>query len=164
MEFYFPLIPVTPDSFKRIFEKLNGNEMYMDFPEKLEKLSFAPSSGFMKGYIDLVFRHHGRFYLVDWKSNHLGSTLENYDRSSLNRTMVAEYYFLQYHIYTLALHQHLRLHQPDYRYENNFGGVFYIFIRGVHDAFDPQYGIFFDLPDPDLVHGMGKTLIPGYNT
>jgi exodeoxyribonuclease V beta subunit len=164
MEFYFPLKPVTPTSVTRIYEQLNGSEMYMDFPEQLEKLSFAPSSGFMKGYIDLVFRHHGRFYLVDWKSNHLGSTLENYDRSSLNRTMAAEYYFLQYHIYTLALHQHLRLHQPDYRYENNFGGVFYIFIRGVHDAFDPQYGVFFDLPDPDFVHGLGKTLIPGYNT
>jgi exodeoxyribonuclease V beta subunit len=162
MEFHFPLNTVVPKSFKKLFEQLNRSKIDKHFPLQLEKLSFAPSSGFMKGYIDLAFHYQGRFYLVDWKSNHLGSNLDNYTQSSLNQTMAAEYYYLQYHIYVLALHQHLRIHQPDYRYENNFGGVFYIFIRGVHDAPGQQYGIFFDLPDPQTINDFGKTLIPGY--
>ena len=103
------------------------------FPARLEKLVFAPAQGFMKGYIDMVFRHQGRFYLLDWKSNHLGPTLDDYNQTSLNKTMQAHYYILQYHIYTLALHQYLRYQQPDYRYEKDFGGVFYIFIRGVNE-------------------------------
>ncbi|NNL76004.1 MAG: hypothetical protein HKO68_06690, partial [Desulfobacterales bacterium] len=104
-----------------------------------------------------------RFYLVDWKSNQLGSRPEQYDQTSLAKTMRENYYVLQYHIYTLALHQHLRLQKPGYRYAQDFGGVFYIFIRGVNDAGGSKYGIFFDLPNLDLINALGKSLIPGYN-
>jgi exodeoxyribonuclease V beta subunit len=76
--------------------------------------------------------------------------------------MEANYYTLQYHLYTLALHQYLRYQQPDYRYEKDFGGVFYIFIRGVNALKGPEYGVFYDLPDPDLIDSLGQTLIPGY--
>jgi exodeoxyribonuclease V beta subunit len=162
MEFYFPLNLITPAHLKKIFEDHRRAEMSAAFPAQLEKLTFAPSAGFMKGYIDMVFQHQGRFYLVDWKSNHLGPTLENYDQTALNQTMQADYYILQYHIYCLALHQHLRLRKPDYRYRDHFGGVFYIFLRGVDDTRGPQYGIFFDLPDTDLIQTLGQTLIPGY--
>ena len=110
----------------------------------------------------MVFEYQGRFYLVDWKSNHLGSTLEHYDQTALCQTMQADYYTLQYHIYAMALHQHLRLRKPDYCYGDDFGGVFYIFIRGVDDNRGPDYGIFFDLPDAAFIQALGKTLIPGY--
>ena len=162
MEFYFPLNLITPGRLRKIFKDHSRAETSADFPTQLEKLTFAPSAGFMKGYIDMVFQHKGRFYLVDWKSNHLGPTLEHYDQTALNQTMQADYYILQYHIYCLALHQHLRLRKPDYRYQDHFGGVFYIFIRGVDDTRGSHYGIFFDLPDPDLIQTMGKALIPGY--
>ena len=162
MEFYFPLNPIASGDLSRIFKDHGGLEMPVDFPAQLEKLTFALTAGFMKGYIDMIFEHQGRFYLVDWKSNHLGSTLDDYTRSSLHNTMQADYYILQYHIYTLALHQHLRLRKPDYDYGNDFGGVFYVFIRGVDDKRGPDYGIFFDLPDPDLIQALGKTLIPGW--
>ena len=116
----------------------------------------------MKGYIDMVFRHQGRFYLLDWKSNYLGPTLDHYNQSSMQETMAANYYILQYHIYTVALHQYLRYQQPDYRYENDFGGVFYVFIRGVNEFKSPEHGVFYDRPDPDLIHSLGQSLIPGY--
>ena len=162
MEFYFPLNPVTPAKMKQIFEKSGRRSRLHRFPIRLEKLSFAPSRGYMKGYIDMVFSHQERFYLLDWKSNHLGSTLGHYDQVALQTTMESHYYILQYHIYTLALHQFLRHRQPNYRYEKDFGGVFYIFIRGVNELEGPEYGVYYDRPDPDLIHNMGQTLIPRY--
>jgi len=163
MEFYFPLNPATPGQLKNAFQNPGCSNMPGQFPARLEKLVFAPTQGFMKGYIDMVFRHQGRFYLLDWKSNHLGPTLDHYNQTSLNNTMQVHDYILQYHIYTLALHQYLRYQQPGYRYEQDFGGVFYIFIRGVNERKGSEYGVFFDLPDPDLIHCLGQTLIPGYN-
>jgi exodeoxyribonuclease V beta subunit len=162
MEFYFPLNPIAPGNLSRIFKDHSRLEMAADFPAQLEKLTFAPLAGFMKGYIDMIFEHQGRFYLVDWKSNHLGSTPEHYDQTALHDTMQADYYILQYHIYTLALHQHLRLRKPDYCYRDDFGGIFYIFIRGVDDSRGPGYSIFFDLPDAELIEALGRTLIPDY--
>jgi exodeoxyribonuclease V beta subunit len=162
MEFYFPLNLVTPGALKKAFKTIAGPHMIEQFPARLENLSFAPSVGFMKGYIDMVFRHRGRFYLLDWKSNYLGPTPEHYDQSSLQKAMDAHYYILQYHIYTLALHQYLRYRQPDYSYEKDFGGVFYIFLRGVNASNGPEQGVFYDRPDPALIHSLGQTLIPGY--
>ena len=162
MEFYFPLNPIAPGNLSRIFKDHSRFEMAAEFPAQLEKLTFAPLAGFMKGYIDMIFEHQGRFYLVDWKSNHLGSAPEHYDQTALHTTMQADYYILQYHIYTLALHQHLRLRKPDYCYSDDFGGVFYIFIRGVDDNRGPDYGVFYDLPDADLIEALGEALIPDY--
>jgi len=162
MEFYFPLNPVTPGTLKKAFKTIASPHIFEQFPARLGNLTFAPSVGFMKGYIDMVFRHQGRFYLLDWKSNYLGPTPEHYDQSSLPKAMDAHYYILQYHIYTLALHQYLRYQQPNYSYEKDFGGVFYIFLRGVNKLKGPDYGVFHDRPDPDLIHSLGNSLIPGY--
>jgi exodeoxyribonuclease V beta subunit len=37
-------------------------------------LDFRQVRGMLKGFIDLVFRHNGRYYLLDYKSNWLGKT------------------------------------------------------------------------------------------
>jgi len=163
MEFYFPIKQLTPRNLPEIFRLHPRAEELTVFSGKIEKLDFRPVRGFMKGYIDLVFQHAGRFYLVDWKSNYLGPNLDDYDQAALFQTMQTDLYTLQYHLYTLALHQYLRYQKPAYCYEENFGGVFYIFIRGVDHMRGPETGIFFDLPDPDLIHTLGKTLIPGYD-
>ncbi len=76
--------------------------------------------------------------------------------------MKNEFYILQYHIYVLALHQYLRLRMPGYRYESNFGGVFYIFLRGVDPEKNSEFGIYNDLPNIELVNALGRSLIPGY--
>ena len=109
-----------------------------------------------------VFEYRNRFYLVDWKTNHLGFSPRDYQRERLQHTMQSHYYILQYHIYSLALHLFLRCHRPGYRYERDFGGVFYIFLRGVDVSRGSRYGIFYDLPSPNLIHALGKTLVPGY--
>ena len=51
----------------------------------------------------------------------------------------------------------------DYDYENDFGGIFYIFIRGVDRRHGLEFGVFTDKPDPALIHALGQALIPGYS-
>jgi exodeoxyribonuclease V beta subunit len=162
MEFYFPLNATRPQDIKRIFAEHSDIHMAADFPAKLDRLSFFPASGFMKGYIDMIFEYNKRMYLVDWKSNHLGNHIEKYDDPSLVNTMKEGFYILQYHIYILALHQYMQLRKPGYKYERDFGGVFYVFLRGVDQRQGVQYGIFKDLPNPGLITKLGKVLIPGF--
>ncbi len=162
MEFYFPLHPITPQQLATAFYARSGRDI-LGFPEQIEALTFPLSKGFMKGYIDLVFCFKGRYYLVDWKSNLLGTHVENYNRDALDQVMHREYYFLQYHLYVLALHQYLRSRIPNYRYETDFGGVAYMFIRGIDPSQGQEFGIYKDLPAPGLIHELGKTLIPGYD-
>ena len=80
MEFYFPLNLVTPAVLEEVFAR-HGTPPVVGGPpaaETIERLHFAPTRGYMKGFIDLVFEHRGRFYLIDWKSNRLGAALEDY--------------------------------------------------------------------------------------
>jgi exodeoxyribonuclease V beta subunit len=162
MEFYFPLNPIKPRTLQKVFKSESNYRLGSDYPRKSAKLDFAPSTGFMKGFIDMIFYRQGKFYLVDWKSNHLGSTLENYTPDSLQGVMMENFYILQYHLYTLALYRHLRQRKPDFDYETEFGGVFYIFFRGVAETPHGTYGVFEDRPPLSLINRLGETLIPGY--
>jgi len=163
MEFYFPLNPIDPRTLTQPFRDHGGGEIPPDFPERLGGLSFSPVRGFMKGYVDLIFRHDdSRYYLLDWKSNVLGPGIDDYRRDRLAAVMTRECYVLQYHLYVLALHQHLRLLKPDYDYGRDFGGVFYVFIRGVDPDLGPDFGVYSDRPSPDLIHALGSRLIPGF--
>ncbi len=162
MEFYFPLNPVGPQDIKEIFAEHGSIHIGTDFPDRLDRLRFSPASGYMKGYIDMIFQHKEQIYLLDWKSNYLGDQIEKYDEASLVDTMKEDFYILQYHIYTLALHQYMQLRQPDYRYERDFGGVFYVFLRGINQRQGARYGIFRDFPNPELILKLGQALIPGF--
>jgi exodeoxyribonuclease V beta subunit len=162
MEFYFPLKTIRPQTLRSLFRQHGSIDNSGDFSGRLEKLVFSPAAGFMKGYMDLVFQHQDQFYLVDWKSNYLGPTIDDYRRDALQRTMQENYYVLQYHLYVLALCQYLRLRKSGFRYESDFGGVFYIFIRGIDSRRNPEFGIFYDLPKPALVNALGNALIPGF--
>jgi exodeoxyribonuclease V beta subunit len=113
---------------------------------QLDRLAFAPARGFMRGFIDLVFEFQGKFYLVDWKSNYLGSQSKDYSPDKLAESILSGFYFIQYHIYCLALHLHLEKRVPGYRYQEHFGGIFYVFLRGVNPELGPDYGIYHDLP------------------
>ncbi|MGD8763925.1 MAG: exodeoxyribonuclease V subunit beta, partial [Desulfobacteraceae bacterium] len=162
MEFYFPLNPIKPQILQKVFKDESNGRLGSEYSRKLAKLGFAPGTGFMKGFIDMVFCHQGKFYLLDWKSNHLGSTLENYTPDSLHAVMAENLYILQYHLYTLALYQLLRQRKPNFDYEIEFGGVFYIFFRGVMETPNGTYGVFEDRPALSLINRLGKALIPGY--
>ena len=114
-----------------------------------EPLQFEQIQGMVRGSIDLVFRHNGKYYLVDYKSNFLGSTLADYNQEALKKEMLHSHYDWQYLIYTLALHRYLQSVVPHYDYERDFGGVFYLFLRGMNG--EPQSGVFYDRPSVELI-------------
>jgi exodeoxyribonuclease V beta subunit len=87
---------------------------------------FARRGDFLWGFMDLVFRRNGRYYLLDWKSN----LLPAYDEASVNRSMTAHRYDLQWKLYAVALHRWLEARLPGYDYAAHFGGVHYLFLRG----------------------------------
>ena len=114
-----------------------------------EPLQFEQIQGMVRGSIDLVFRHNGKYYLVDYKSNFLGSTLADYNQDALKKEMLHSHYDWQYLIYTLALHRYLQSIVPHYDYARDFGGVFYLFLRGMNG--EPQSGVFYDRPSVELI-------------
>jgi len=94
-------------------------------------------SGLMNGKIDLTYRHDGRVYVMDYKSNDLPA----YDAAALSHTMASSEYDLQALLYTLAVHRWMRLRVgSSYDYDRDFGGVRYVFCRGL-DAADPARGM-----------------------
>jgi exodeoxyribonuclease V beta subunit len=123
-----------------------------------EQLSFAAFSGFLKGFIDLVFEHDGHFYIIDWKSNWLGTTADDYTPEAIAAEMRRHHYTVQYQLYCVALHRYLvqRLGEG-YDFARHFGGVFYIFLRGIDPA-RPELGVLRDRPTLDRINALDTLL------
>ena len=111
-----------------------------------------PIDGFLRGFVDLVIEHGGRWYVIDYKSNWLGPSPEDYSREAVAAAMRASAYPLQYLLYLVALHRHLDLKLPGYDYERHVGGVFYLFVRGMDPAAGTERGVWFDRPAAAFVH------------
>ncbi|MDP5291127.1 exodeoxyribonuclease V subunit beta [Oceanimonas sp. CHS3-5] len=99
-------------------------------PER-ERPALAPGrlNGMLKGFIDLVFEHDGRYYVVDYKSNWLGPDDADYTFQAMEDQIIRHRYDLQYVLYVLALHRQLLLRLPDYDYDTHMGGALYLFVR-----------------------------------
>ncbi len=156
--FYFPLKDLSKQTLGSLFSKSGQAPVLEGFAKEIEKLNFQPLNGFIKGFIDLVFTYKGKFYIVDWKSNLIGRDIYHYKAENLVPIMQNDYYILQYHLYTLALHKYLKKRLPAYTYEKYFGGVFYIFLRGIDKTKGPDYGIFRDRPQKELILEMDREL------
>ena len=87
--------------------------------------------GVMNGKMDLFFRYNDKYYILDWKSNFLGFTIDDYNISNIEEAMGDSNYHLQYIIYTMAARMYLSNRIPNFEYESQFGGVVYLFLRGV---------------------------------
>jgi exodeoxyribonuclease V beta subunit len=159
MPFGFPLRAVEARQLGAAFSHHPPPHFDDILGDGLKKLDFSISGGYLRGFIDLVFRFQGRYYLLDWKSNHLGARYADYNPLRIRAVMAEEYYFLQYHLYVLALDRFLRLRLPGYTYANDFGGVYYLFIRGMHPESGPGGGIFFDRPERGLVEALRSQLV-----
>lgn len=119
-------------------------------------LEFSPQQGYIKGFIDLVFEWQGQFFVLDYKSNYLGERVEDYQAERLTRVMAEHHYTLQYLLYSVALHRYLQQRLPHYEYNTHFGGVFYLFVRGMrHDL--PGNGVYFHKPDQALIQKFDAT-------
>jgi exodeoxyribonuclease V beta subunit len=171
LEFMSPLNQLTPSILEQAISNCmpsikvpsplagEGQGEGARIPANTPRFTFDPVKGFLRGFIDLVFMHEGRYYLIDWKSNHLGGNVEDYGQDALLKSMISDNYILQYHLYTVALHQYLRHRLEGYSYDDHFGGVFYVYLRGVDPARGPEYGIFRARPDEEDLVKLSEVLI-----
>jgi len=145
--------PVAEMSLRKIIDVLQSHRI-IDVEKRdseLYHLSIKELRGYFKGFIDLVFEYENRFYLLDWKSNYLGGQYEDYSPKIIRDYMRRSSYVLQYLIYTVALDQYLRTRVRHYDYERHFGGVYYIFLRGIGTDAPEENGIYFERISPDLL-------------
>jgi exodeoxyribonuclease V beta subunit len=96
--------------------------------------------------------------LIDYKSNHLGHRQMDYLPDELLQPMIEHDYVLQYLIYSIALDRHLAQRLDGYDYDLHFGGVYYLFLRGLATSHEPGCGIFFDRPTKELIESASELL------
>jgi exodeoxyribonuclease V beta subunit len=158
-EFFFPLKRITSPRLAEVLVRHGIIPAGTDPGAAAWALDFSPVKGMLMGFMDMVFEANGRFWLLDWKSNHLGNGLEEYRRENLGKVMTDNLYHLQYLLYTVALDRFLSLRVPGYRYSTHFGGVIYVFLRGVSAEQGEPYGFYRDLPPEALIRELGGLLI-----
>jgi exodeoxyribonuclease V beta subunit len=140
---------VTAKRLGRIFREHSG--LANEYCEKLGGLPFAPLEGYLRGFIDLVFRHRDRYFVVDYKSNYLGDRPLDYGVEQLREVMGEHHYFLQYHLYLVALHRYLRARLVGYDYDRHVGGALYLFVRGMSPRFAAGSGVFAARPSRECI-------------
>jgi exodeoxyribonuclease V beta subunit len=160
LAFYYPIKRASPQEMLKLMSLGEAGPQKGPIDETLGRITFSPFKGFMKGYIDLIFEHKGRYYLVDWKSNYLGNHIEDYGAEALARAMVKGQYVLQGHIYALALYQYLKHRVPGFHYDTHYGGIFYVFLRGLDPKKGQAYGIYRDRPPEKQLKTWVTDLLP----
>lgn len=127
-------------------------------------------NGMLTGFIDLVFRREingePHYFIADYKSNRLVPSGENivpsaFHKAALIQEMARHHYYLQYHIYLLALHRWLSSRLPSYDYDKHIGGAYYFFVRGMSGADTPVHdgyarGVFFDRPSREVIEALDQ--------
>lgn len=110
-----------------------------------------PIRGMLKGFIDLVFEHQGRYYVLDYKSNYLGEDVAAYHHAAMQAAVLEHRYDIQLVLYSLALHRLLKIRLPDYDYDRHVGGAVYLFLRGVQAD---GHGVYVNTPPRKLIEAL----------
>lgn len=143
------------EALARAFER-HGGRLGARYAGALRALRAPSWRGFLSGQMDLVFRAGSRWYLADYKSNDLGPRLADYTQDPIEREMVASYYFLQYHLYAVALYRYGLARGTAFEWDRDVGGVFYLFVRGLDGT--GRTGVFCDRPSGALVSALSRIL------
>ncbi len=157
MEFFFEVAdPIRLAELSKLLEHKFHPGMAVELDHAGGK---APRRGFMNGKIDLFFEHGGKYWIADWKTNWLGRPYRAYNHAALSGDMIAKSYLMQAAIYALAIDKFLKFRMPDYDYNRHFGGVFYLYVRGM-DGLRPDQGVFKMRPELDFIRELAK-IFPG---
>lgn len=122
-----------------------------DLPD-LKKSNFK---GFMKGSLDLVAKfttkQGDKFFMIDYKSNYLGDSFGDYTQDSILKSIFEARYDVQILFYSLALYRFLKCTLHDFSYEKDFGGVMYLYLRGMNSNDTVSPGQFYVRPSEELI-------------
>ena len=153
MEFLFPARRVSVEALDRLIRE------HIAPGAPRPRLEADTLNGMLKGFIDLVFEHGGRYYVLDYKSNWLGPDESAYRRDTMTTAILESRYEVQYALYLLALHRLLRSRLGDaYDPDQHLGGAVYIFLRGIDG---PDAGAVFERPATELITALDALFVPG---
>jgi exodeoxyribonuclease V beta subunit len=141
MPFYLSMQTMDASRINRI---LQGIPTY-------QPLNSKEMCGYLTGFIDLVCEYNGLYYVMDYKTN----SLTDYANESLIQAMQAHNYGLQYWIYSLVLHLYLHKRKSNYSYDLHFGGVRYLFVRGMQPGL-PMSGVYQARPDLKRIEALAE--------
>jgi len=138
-------------------EEWSGDASKQPFLAALDGWDRYIPKGFFVGFLDLVFRHDGYYYVVDWKSNGLNRRKSGFSTAGITQEMADAGYFFQYLLYSVALRKYLKETLGDgYSWDKNFGGVRYYFLRGI--AAGAAAAVFSDRPSERLLTRLSAAL------
>lgn len=125
-------------------KKINTREInrILENEPSFHSLDSKTINGYLTGFIDLICEYENRFYVMDYKSNYL----PDYSPKTLLDAMHEHNYGLQYQLYCVVLHRYLENRLPNYDIETHFGGVRYLFVRGMQPN-QPLSGVYETRPD-----------------
>ncbi len=127
------------------------------FLKALEGWNRPIPKGYLRGFLDLVFRKDGYYYVVDWKSNSLTRHAADFMEEGITAEMASAGYFFQYLLYAAVLHRFLKETMgTNYSWGRNFGGIRYYFLRGI--PFNGEKAVFGDRPGEALLEKLGAAL------
>lgn len=149
-------MPVRDFSIAAVADALaaHGSAHAREYAPMLRTLRDDRFRGYLTGSIDLAFERDERWHILDWKSNWLGASDVDYAPNALGDAMHAAHYTLQYHVYLVALHRHLRARQHGYDVSRHWGQVTYAFLRGIGASGGD--GWFTDTPTPELLQALDR--------
>ncbi|KRG41481.1 exodeoxyribonuclease V subunit beta [Stenotrophomonas pictorum JCM 9942] len=152
IEFHFAMQPTTVPALLRVLHQhgvVRGRQGF-GLRRQLE--------GLMTGKIDLTYVRDGRWYVLDYKSNRL----PDYSAAQLEAAMRHSEYDLQALIYTVALHRWLRFRiGAGYDYARDFGGIRYLFCRGLDAGRASSPGVYAHTFAPALVAAVDELFAGG---
>lgn len=133
---------------------------------ELPDLKKSNFKGFMNGSLDLVAKFvtetGPKFYMIDYKSNYLGNSYSRYTQQKILKSIFESRYDVQILFYSLALYRFLKTSLPNFSYENDFGGVMYLYLRGMNSFDARSLGQFYVKPSEALIERLDK-LFNGIN-
>ncbi len=150
MEFFLPITGLECQALNQLLIK------HDPLSKQAPQLSFSRIKGMLKGFIDLVFVKDNRYYVLDYKSNHLGDSVDDYNSAAMTDAMIDHRYDFQYQLYSLALHRFLQTRLVDYDFEQHFGGVYYLFLRGMDKTNQQRQGIFYNRPSHAFIEQLDE--------
>jgi len=152
---------LEPSALATVLERAPAGSPLARYADRARRLGFQRLNGFLRGYIDAVFHDGERYYLIDYKSNHLGARQTDYAPDALVGPMIDHDYVLQALLYTVALDRHLTACVPGYDYDRDFGGAYYLFLRGLAPSHFDACGVFHDRPPREIVDALQSLLGQG---
>ncbi len=121
----------------------NATGLDAAYENSVRQLGFEPLAGFLRGFIDLVFEHNQRTYVLDYKSTSISDRIAGFTPALVAKSVAENHYALQTALYSLVMHRYLRRRKPDYDYDRDFGGTLVVFLRGLCPTQPPGHAVFF---------------------